>query len=45
MKYNAVRNFYEGRFVDSTSDETLDVISPIDGNLLSKVPMSIHRRT
>jgi len=40
MKYKAVRNFYEGRFVDSTSDETLDVVSPIDGNLLSKVPMS-----
>ena len=40
MKYKAVRNFYEGRFVESTSDESLDVVSPIDGNLLSRVPMS-----
>src|SRR4051794_34501181 len=40
MKYQAVRNFYEGRFVESTSDSSLDVVSPIDGNLLSKVPMS-----
>jgi malonate-semialdehyde dehydrogenase (acetylating)/methylmalonate-semialdehyde dehydrogenase len=40
MKYNAVRNFYEGRFVESTSNASLDVVSPIDGNLLSKVPMS-----
>ncbi len=40
MKYNAVRNFYDGRFVESTSDDNLDVVSPIDGNLLSRVPMS-----
>ena len=40
MKYPKVRNFYDGKFVESGSNELLDVTSPIDGNLLSKVPMS-----
>lgn len=40
MKYEKVRNFYNGEFVESSSDVYLDVISPIDGNLLSRVPMS-----
>ncbi|HEX8197710.1 MAG TPA: CoA-acylating methylmalonate-semialdehyde dehydrogenase [Pyrinomonadaceae bacterium] len=40
MKYSKVKNFYDGRFVESGSLEALDVISPIDGNLLSQVPMS-----
>ncbi len=40
MKYEAVKNYYDGKFVESTSTETLDVVSPVDGNLLSKVPMS-----
>ncbi len=40
MKYERVKNFYNGEFVDSTSSDDLDVISPIDGNLLSTVPMS-----
>lgn len=40
MKYEVVRNYYNGEFVESNSNETLDVVSPIDGNLLSKVPMS-----
>lgn len=40
MKYEKVRNFYNGEFVDSSSDDLLDVVSPIDGNLLSQVPMS-----
>lgn len=40
MKYEAVKNYYDGKFVESLSSETLDIISPIDGNLLSKVPIS-----
>ncbi|MBK8303834.1 MAG: CoA-acylating methylmalonate-semialdehyde dehydrogenase [Chloracidobacterium sp.] len=40
MKYQRVKNFYNGEFVDSSSSEDLDVISPLDGNFLSTVPMS-----
>jgi malonate-semialdehyde dehydrogenase (acetylating)/methylmalonate-semialdehyde dehydrogenase len=40
MKYDRVRNYYDGEFVESLSTDDLDVISPIDGNLLSRVPMS-----
>ncbi len=40
MKYSKIKNYYNGEFVESSSGESLDVISPIDGNLLSQVPMS-----
>lgn len=40
MKYSKVKNYYNGEFVASSSGESLDVTSPIDGNLLSAVPMS-----
>jgi len=40
MKYGRIKNYYNGEFVDSSSANDLDVISPIDGNLLSAVPMS-----
>ncbi len=40
MKYEVVKNYYNGEFVASGSGESLDVISPLDGNLLSQVPMS-----
>src|SRR6185436_686760 len=40
MKYSPVQNYIAGKFVDATSARTLDVVSPLDGNLLSKVPMS-----
>jgi malonate-semialdehyde dehydrogenase (acetylating)/methylmalonate-semialdehyde dehydrogenase len=40
MKYSPVQNYINGQFVNCTSARTLDVISPLDGNLLSKVPMS-----
>src|SRR6185503_7549771 len=43
MKYSPVQNYINGQFVDATSLRTLDVISPIDGNLLSKVPLSTAR--
>lgn len=40
MKYNPVQNFIGGKFVNIRSDKSLEVVSPIDGNLLSVVPMS-----
>lgn len=40
MKYSATKNFINGQFVNSSSTETLDVISPINGQLLSRVPLS-----
>ena len=40
MKYERVKNYYNGELVDSTSAGDLDVVSPLDGNLLSTVPMS-----
>jgi malonate-semialdehyde dehydrogenase (acetylating) / methylmalonate-semialdehyde dehydrogenase len=40
MKYPPVQNYIGGKFIDASSLRTLDVISPVDGNLLSKVPMS-----
>lgn len=40
MKYPSVKNFYDGKFVDSVASNWLDVISPVDGNHLSNVPMS-----
>lgn len=39
-KYGKVRNFYNGEFQESSAAEALDVVSPIDGNLLSQVPLS-----
>lgn len=40
MKYEKIKNYYNGAFHESVSAECLDVVSPLDGNLLSKVPMS-----
>ncbi len=40
MKYIPVQNFINGQFVDASTTKTLPVISPIDGNELSTVPMS-----
>ncbi len=40
MKYERICNYYGGSFVESSSGDDLDVVSPIDGNLLSTVPMS-----
>jgi malonate-semialdehyde dehydrogenase (acetylating)/methylmalonate-semialdehyde dehydrogenase len=42
MKYPAIKNFINGAFVAPSSARTLDVISPIDGTLLSTVPMSTN---
>ncbi len=40
MKYPAISNFINGKSTPSTSSRTLDVISPLDGNQLSTVPLS-----
>ena len=40
MKYPAIQNYVSGKFVPASSARTLQVISPIDGTLLSTVPMS-----
>ena len=40
MKYGKVRNFCGGQFIESNSREILAVTSPIDGSLLSEVPIS-----
>ncbi len=40
MKYKSVQNFINGQFVNNSSSKTMDVISPLDGNHLSNVPLS-----
>jgi malonate-semialdehyde dehydrogenase (acetylating)/methylmalonate-semialdehyde dehydrogenase len=40
MKYAPLQNYINGQFVASSSARKLAVISPIDGNHLSEVPMS-----
>ncbi len=40
MKYAAIRNYINGQFAVPSSSRAMDVISPVDGNLLSTVPMS-----
>ncbi|MES2387156.1 MAG: CoA-acylating methylmalonate-semialdehyde dehydrogenase [Bacteroidota bacterium] len=40
MKYEAVRNFVGGSFKESYNTDTLDILSPVDGSLLSTVPLS-----
>lgn len=40
MKYSPVQNYINGQFVAASSNVTVEVISPLDGTLLSTVPMS-----
>jgi malonate-semialdehyde dehydrogenase (acetylating)/methylmalonate-semialdehyde dehydrogenase len=40
MKYSAIQNYINGQFVAPSSDKNMDVVSPIDGTLLSTVPLS-----
>ncbi|MFS8082036.1 MAG: CoA-acylating methylmalonate-semialdehyde dehydrogenase [Ginsengibacter sp.] len=40
MKYKQEQNFINGKWKESFTGKYLDVISPIDGNVLSKVSMS-----
>ena len=43
MKYGEVKNFINGKFVGSEGEKKLEVISPVDGTLLSTVPMSTSK--
>lgn len=43
MKYPAIQNFINGKFVSASTTRTIDVISPINGNHLSTVPMSAYK--
>lgn len=43
MKYVPIRNYINGVFKDNTGKKTMEVISPVDGNLLTTVPMSSAR--
>jgi len=40
MKYPEASNYINGAYVPANTDRTLDVISPLDGTILSKVPLS-----
>ncbi len=40
MQYPPVQNYIGGKFVDANTSRSLNVISPLDGSQLSKVPMS-----
>jgi malonate-semialdehyde dehydrogenase (acetylating)/methylmalonate-semialdehyde dehydrogenase len=40
MKYSITQNYVNGQFIDSHTNKFLDIVSPIDGKLLSKVPLS-----
>lgn len=40
MKYPSIQNFINGQFTEPTNTNTIDVVSPVDGKLLSKVPLS-----
>ena len=40
MKYASVQNYIHGQFIDSTSSRSLPVVSPLDGTVLSSVPLS-----
>lgn len=42
MKYPAIQNFIHGKFVNSSSSKSLNVVSPLDGNHLSTVPLSSY---
>ncbi|MEI9945104.1 MAG: CoA-acylating methylmalonate-semialdehyde dehydrogenase [Chitinophagaceae bacterium] len=43
MKYPLVQNYINGQFVNSSTSKTIDVISPVNGELLSKVPVSVSK--
>lgn len=42
MKYGQVKNYINGAFISASGSSTIDVISPLDGTLLSKVPLSTN---
>ena len=40
MKYQPIQNYIKGQFVNCSGSRKMEVISPIDGTVLSTVPMS-----
>jgi len=40
MKYPEASNYINGAYVPANTNRTLDVISPLDGTILSRVPLS-----
>jgi malonate-semialdehyde dehydrogenase (acetylating)/methylmalonate-semialdehyde dehydrogenase len=40
MKYEPVKNYIDGRFKNSSSEKSIPIISPVDGNMLSTVCLS-----
>ncbi|MGZ3754387.1 MAG: CoA-acylating methylmalonate-semialdehyde dehydrogenase [Mucilaginibacter sp.] len=40
MKYAPVQNYINGQFINAQTSDHLDVVSPVDGSLLSTVPLS-----
>jgi malonate-semialdehyde dehydrogenase (acetylating) / methylmalonate-semialdehyde dehydrogenase len=42
MKYSPLKNYINGQFVPSVSKRTMEVISPLDGAVLTEVPMSTN---
>jgi malonate-semialdehyde dehydrogenase (acetylating) / methylmalonate-semialdehyde dehydrogenase len=40
MKYQSTKNFINGEFVAASTSKTMEVISPLDGALLSTIPLS-----
>ncbi|HRI22119.1 MAG TPA: CoA-acylating methylmalonate-semialdehyde dehydrogenase [Panacibacter sp.] len=40
MKYTVTQNFINGQFINSASAQSIDVVSPVNGALLSTVPLS-----
>jgi malonate-semialdehyde dehydrogenase (acetylating) / methylmalonate-semialdehyde dehydrogenase len=42
MKYSPLKNYINGQFVPSVNKRTMEVISPLDGAVLTEVPMSTN---
>jgi len=42
MKYAKVKNFINGQFTDAQTSHFIDVVSPVNGDLLSQVPLSVQ---
>ena len=40
MKYPEVENYVGGKFIPNKTEKFLEVLSPLDGSLLSRVPLS-----
>src|SRR5690349_6081443 len=40
LKYPAIRNYVAGQSVESASTPTMDVFSPLSGQLISTLPLS-----